>query len=156
MAALCIVAASAGPHGPMSAPLVSAQDDIIEDGGAAEVIGLDDEHFGRVGRLLDTGTKQDLHSAWCSPTNTLYVVGAGGLILRYDGVNWSQMDSGGTTRALNSVWGIDDNTIYAVGDAGELLLWTGQLPWWSNVRLSNFTDRLISISGWPRTGPAGQ
>ncbi|MDD5061835.1 MAG: fibronectin type III domain-containing protein, partial [Candidatus Marinimicrobia bacterium] len=51
---------------------------------------------------------------WGNSPSNIYFVGLEGAIVRYNGSNFTKMESGTTCR-LEDVWGIDDNHIWAVG-----------------------------------------
>jgi photosystem II stability/assembly factor-like uncharacterized protein len=71
----------------------------------------------------------DLYAIWNSPTNKLYIVGAGGTILSGTSVVTMTSQTSGTTQDLDGVWGSSDTDIYAVGNAGVILHSTGDGTW---------------------------
>jgi hypothetical protein len=88
--------------------------------------------------ILDTLTVGwDLYGVWgTSPTNVI-VVGAGGRILHYDGINWTQMPSG-TRQGIRGVWGSSARDVYAVTLEGGILHFDGNA--WDLVES---TDRAL-------------
>jgi hypothetical protein len=70
-------------------------------------------------------------------------VGDGGIILHYDGNNWSLMSSG-TTDDINGIWGSSSSDIFAVGYAGMILHYDGHT--WSPT-FSGASDDFNSIWG---------
>lgn len=65
-------------------------------------------------KTLSAGTTVELHGVWGTAANDVYVVGAGGTVLRYDGAKLSPMASG-TQTTLRGVWGSGASAVYAVG-----------------------------------------
>jgi hypothetical protein len=63
------------------------------------------------------------HVASTGPGNA-WAVGFNGLILRWDGVTWTDSPSG-TTKWLNGVWAGAPNDAWAVGQDGVALHWNG-------------------------------
>lgn len=59
-----------------------------------------------------------LLSIWGTSSRNLYAVGAGGVILKYDGVLWVQVPSG-VGGIIKGIWGVSNNEIYAVGNYSE-------------------------------------
>lgn len=57
-------------------------------------------------------------------SKNVFVVGADGLILHYDGINWIRERSG-TNNWLKRIWGVDSNNIFTVGDYGTILYYDG-------------------------------
>ncbi|MFH2010612.1 MAG: glucosyltransferase-I, partial [bacterium] len=65
-----------------------------------------------------------LWDVWGSSDSDIFAVGELGLILHYDGVAWSEMDSG-TEQTLNAVWGSSPENVFAVGNGGVILRFDG-------------------------------
>lgn len=65
-----------------------------------------------------------LRSVWVSPSQTAFVVGDFGAILRSTPAGWASMDSG-SQEGLLGVFGVDDTDVWAVGTKGTALHWTG-------------------------------
>jgi len=105
-----------------------------------------------LGALADWGWRNPLPQGntlsrvWCGGPNFYLAVGGGGTILRYDGSNWSFMDSG-TTTWLQGVWGSSTTDIFAVGAGGTILHYDGSS--WSAMA-SGTTEPLLTVWG---TGP---
>ena len=76
--------------------------------------------------LPSTGTSADLYAVWGSSPSSVYAVGAGGAIVKFDGTSFSPMTSG-TTNTLRAISAPRDNTsrVLAAGDAGTLLELSG-------------------------------
>ncbi|MBI3070863.1 MAG: hypothetical protein HYY84_01920, partial [Deltaproteobacteria bacterium] len=73
---------------------------------------------------MDSGTRSDLFAVWGSSAMNIYAVGAGGVILKYDGNSgnqWSVM-ANPVSIQLNGVHGSSTgSTVYAVGNNGVVL-----------------------------------
>lgn len=97
-------------------------------------------------------TNNDLDGVWGTSSSDVFVVGANGTILHYDGRSWTAMESG-TTQGLYAVWGSSSNDVYAVGYGGTVLHYDGTS--WSSTpipypRGGNETRDLYAVWG---TGP---
>ena len=88
---------------------------------------------------------EDLRGVWGSGPRDVFAVGAGGVIMRYDGVRWYLMFSP-TRKELRSVWGTGPTDVYAVGEDGIVLRFDG--AHWM-VRDAPVQDLLLSIQGEP-------
>ena len=64
-----------------------------------------------------------LNGVWGAAANDIWAVGDGGVIVHFNGVDWSTIPSG-TTENLSSIWGSGPNDIWAGGDSGILLHYT--------------------------------
>jgi hypothetical protein len=84
-----------------------------------------------------------LFGVWGSSSVDVYAVGAEGTILHYDGISWSQMDSG-TVNDLYDVWGTSSSDIFAAGRGGTILHYNGNS--WSAME-SNTDDSIEAIWG---------
>lgn len=67
---------------------------------------------------------QTLTSIWGSSTNSIWAVGDGGMILRWDGSQWNRVSSN-TSANLSKVRGIVGGNTLVVGEAGFVAEWTG-------------------------------
>ncbi len=76
--------------------------------------------------LPSTGTSADLYAVWGSSPSSLYAVGLGGAIVKFDGTSFSPMTSG-TTSTLRAISAPRDNPsrVLAAGDAGTLIELSG-------------------------------
>jgi len=74
----------------------------------------------------------------------VYAVGTSGTILRFDGVSWSDMDSG-TNEHLSSVWANSPMNIITTGYSGTILRFDGVS--WSEMN-SGTNYNLYAISGY--------
>ena len=66
-----------------------------------------------------TGTAR-IGGIWGSGASDIYLVGADGLLLRFDGAGWRSIVSG-TTVTLHDVWGSGSSDVYVVGSEGTVL-----------------------------------
>lgn len=71
-----------------------------------------------------------LHSVWGFSNSNVFAVGDDGVILHYDGNEWTPMISG-TTADLYAAWGASITSVFAVGRYGTILLYNGSQ--WSNI-----------------------
>lgn len=65
-----------------------------------------------------------LRAVWASDASSVWAVGTGGTIVRFDGTLWSSSQSG-TTAQLNGIWGTSGSDLWAVGSKGALLHFDG-------------------------------
>jgi hypothetical protein len=65
-----------------------------------------------------------LRAVWGSASDNVFAVGRSGTIVRFDGAQWSAMDTG-TSANLQGVWGSAADNVYAVGGGGTLLHFNG-------------------------------
>jgi hypothetical protein len=84
-----------------------------------------------------------LRAVWGNSGSDVFAVGDGGTILHYDGVDWSNMDSG-TSQPLYDVWGSSGSDVFAVGDGGTILHYDG-MTW--NAMSSHTSVRLEGVWG---------
>jgi hypothetical protein len=85
-----------------------------------------------------------LRDVWGTSPTDVYAVGDGGAIVHYDGVDWTEMDSG-KEAALRDVWGTSSFDVYAVGD-GVVLRFDGAI--WDDEPLAPGRD-LFGVWGAP-------
>jgi len=81
-------------------------------------------------------------SLWASPSKQLYAVGQGGLVLHYDGTQWSTLELT-TPHGLYGVWGTADDDVFVVGAGRSILHYDGE-TW---TRMQNEGDSLRSVWG---------
>jgi hypothetical protein len=94
------------------------------------IAGLILHYDGQGWSRMDSGTSYPLYGIWGTGPNEVVAVGGltvppvegepsteCGIILRYDGSNWSEMWSG-TTLRLKCIWGSGPNDIFTAGDRG--------------------------------------
>jgi len=77
----------------------------------------------------EIGISERLNGIWGNTSDDVFAVGSKGLILHYDGTQWSAMEpekSRTTFRKLNAVWGRSGSEVYAVGNRGTILYYNGQ------------------------------
>jgi uncharacterized membrane protein len=65
-------------------------------------------------------TSGTLYGIYAAAPNDIWAVGAGGVIIHYDGTAWSQVQSP-TTTTLRNITGIPGGGLIAVGDSGVVL-----------------------------------
>lgn len=90
-----------------------------------------------------SGVSSALLGVWGSSATSLWAVGDGGTILKWNGTAWAAQTSGVAT-SLRAVWGVDASTVWAVGDGGAILKWNGTA--WS-AQTSGTTNALRSVWG---------
>jgi len=73
-------------------------------------------------RASKSDNKNDLHGVAALPSGTVWAVGDGGTILRFDGTEWKSTPSG-TTQNLIGVWADPSGDAWAVGQNGTALHW---------------------------------
>ncbi|MFT5234178.1 MAG: hypothetical protein ACI9UQ_002221 [Candidatus Krumholzibacteriia bacterium] len=103
--------------------------------------------------VLTTGL--GIHAVWGSDKNSMWAVGAGGLILHNDGTGWKK-DQGLTFGSLGAIWGAAWNDIWAAGSSGALVHYDGNA--WSSVTppvLGSFNTMWGSASDDIWVGGAG-
>lgn len=84
---------------------------------------------------------------WAADDDRVWFGGAGGLIVRWDGVRFVNTLSG-TNRAINAMWGLDHSNIWAVGASGTILKWNGAV--WA-AQASGVTETLTGVWGTSAT-----
>jgi len=67
---------------------------------------------------MESGTTEHLKGIWGSSATDVFAVGKDGIILHYDGSNWSDISSG---KGLWDVWGSSNTDVFAVGEYGTIL-----------------------------------
>jgi hypothetical protein len=70
------------------------------------------------------GTSRHLNGIWASAWSDIWVVGANGTILHFDGTGWTTVPSG-TQQHLFDVWGFSPSNVVAVGTCGTILHYGG-------------------------------
>ena len=87
----------------------------------------------------------ELNAVWGSGPKDVFVVGASGKIVHYDGQNW-QAQTSPTTSHLHGVWGSGPNDVYAVGSGGTIIHYDGQ-GWTSMVSNTSYTRWAVGGAG---------
>ncbi len=88
-------------------------------------------------------TPKRLDGIWGSSKSSIYAVGAGGLVLYFNGTAWKEMIN--TTKVdLYAVWGTKSGKVFAVGEKGTVLLYDGTS--WKQM-MSNSTEPLFGVWG---------
>jgi regulation of enolase protein 1 (concanavalin A-like superfamily) len=90
-----------------------------------------------------SGVTSALQGVWGNSSSSLWSVGDGGTILKWNGTAWSAQTSGVST-TLRAVWGVDASNVWTVGDSGVILRWNGTA--WS-AQTSGTTNALRSVWG---------
>lgn len=92
--------------------------------------------------LEDSGTAKTLYDVQGASERLVFVVGAGGTLLRYDGAGWAAQQSG-TSADLRGLSVVSAQVAWAVGRGGLALRYDGQR--WSPVA-TGVTDDLLSVA----------
>ena len=90
-----------------------------------------------------SGVTSALQAVWGTSTTSMWSVGDGGTILKWNGTAWSAQTSGVST-SLRAVWGVDASNVWAVGDSGVILRWNGT-AW--NAQTSGTANALRGVWG---------
>lgn len=83
-----------------------------------------------------------------APSQSVWVVGSGGYVGRYDGTTWQRIMAP-TTVSINGVAAFAENDVWFAGDSGTLLHWNGTAI---TAVPSGTTADLHKIWGSPTTG----
>ncbi len=86
---------------------------------------------------ITPGRGNDFKAVWGSSENNVFVVGASGVILHYDGNGWTEMTRA-TYKILNGIWGSSEKDIFAVGTDGAIIHYDGNK--WSEMSSGVFTS----------------
>lgn len=100
----------------------------------------------------------NLNTIHCSSSTNCFAAGASGVIIRWDGNNWSLPPSGGWdtgNQTWNDVWAFDANSGFVVGAAGEIWRLSGG-TWtrsqdtgsqtWNTIWMLNATNGFVAGS----------
>ncbi|MDO8705843.1 MAG: hypothetical protein Q7J84_12945 [Sulfuricaulis sp.] len=84
--------------------------------------------------LADSGLvpSENLNSIYCLDASNCFAAGDNGTLLRWNGVNWSDVSGGVTTENMNGIFCFSVSDCIAVGDNGTVLRWNGT-SWLSTV-----------------------
>jgi hypothetical protein len=103
--------------------------------------------------VLENITNARLNSIWGIAEDDIFAVGSGGVVVHYDGSEWSERKltywagiSGWVSRDLHGVWGSDANNVFAVGN--------NRLVWYYNG--SNWLCRESTLLANPLYGVWGR
>jgi hypothetical protein len=109
--------------------------------------------------LVPTGTIEALTGVWGASASLAFAVGTGGIVLRWNGTNWSQMTSP-TTATLLEVWGRSATEVYITGVDGTVYRWDGTSWIFVAPEAVLFGDAghhaVVGIHFGTSTGPAWQ
>jgi len=82
--------------------------------------------------VLENITNARLNSIWGIAEDDIFAVGSGGVVVHYDGSEWSETTltyragiSGWVSRDLHGVWGSDVNNVFAVGNNRQVWYYNG-------------------------------
>lgn len=89
-----------------------------------------------------SGVTALLNSTFVLNESDIWAVGAGGVIIHFDGTSWIQVESG-VSANLNDVWFVDATHGYAVGDGGSVIFYDGTT--WSSQSVG-ITTNLYGVS----------
>jgi hypothetical protein len=92
----------------------------------------------------DIEPREFLKGVWGSSETDVFAVGENGMIIHYDGVEWTKMKSP-TGEHLYGVWGSSGTDVFAVGENGTILHYDG-LTWSADVE-SGTNEALRAIWG---------
>ena len=85
----------------------------------------------------------EIEAVWGSTARDVWAVGAGGVILRWNGSAWSRA-RGITTSSLHAIWGQRSYDVWAAGDAGTLQgSWKG-----ASITTGHPLEGLLKRYGW--------
>ena len=88
-----------------------------------------------------TGTSQTLYGVWAAAPDDVWVAGASGTMLHWNGLGWTTVPSG-TTNHLWRIWGRADDDIMAVGRLGAAVHYNGSA--WTQVAPSSIDWEISS------------
>jgi len=91
---------------------------------------------------------------WGSGPSDVYVVGAEGLLVRFDGQKWTKINPG-TTAALHDVWGSGPSDVFVVGVSGTVLRYDG-VTWKAMASGTKASLRSVWGSGPTRVFAVGK
>lgn len=89
-------------------------------------------------------TWSNLFSIWGTAEDDIWAVGATGVILHYDGTEWTEQTSP-TTNALYDVWATAPDEAWAVGASQTLLRWDGTS--WTQLVSTSSTISFREVQG---------
>lgn len=68
--------------------------------------------------------REDFRAIWGESPSNMFVVGSSGTILRNNGEEWEELESG-TSLTIRDIWGPLSDNLFAVGEGGMLLRFDG-------------------------------
>ncbi len=95
------------------------------------------------GESILSDTPEFFYTVWGSSSSDVFAVGTDGVIVHYDGVGWSNMNSG-VNYDLYDIWGSSPYDVFAVGDKGTILHYDG--TGWNKMD-SGTNKILLDVSG---------
>ncbi|MCB9557463.1 MAG: hypothetical protein H6707_15250 [Deltaproteobacteria bacterium] len=99
-------------------------------------------HFdGSVWRTVsfNVPTKTQLHGVFALDEKAVYAVGDG-LILKYDGTNWTEDHKSSYSSAFRAAWGHPQGSMYTVGEQGTIKSRSSSSSYWSTHYISSSTN----------------
>jgi len=95
------------------------------------------------GESVLSDTPEWFYKVWGTSSSDVFAVGTEGVIVHYDGVAWSNMDSGVNYNLLD-LWGYSPHDVFAVGEKGTIIHYDGK--GWNNME-SGTEEILIDVGG---------
>ena len=92
---------------------------------------------------IDSGTSENLWDVWGQSADDVWIVGANGTILQWDG-NALQEFENVSDKSIYGVWGSSSDDVWAVGDMGTIVHWNG-VSW--SPEESSTSNRLLDVWG---------
>lgn len=100
--------------------------------------------------IYDKITSENLNDVHMVLSNNGWAVGSNGVILHWDGTNWSLHSDVGDTH-LNAISSISTNNVWAVGDSGKIFNWNG-IAWAEFIDMGDMAlydiEMVASNDGW--------
>ncbi|OFX88892.1 MAG: hypothetical protein A2W99_05355 [Bacteroidetes bacterium GWF2_33_16] len=104
---------------------------------------IDENNYSNYEMVL-SNVPLDFEDIWGIDSNNIYIVGEKGIIIHYDGTEWSRLNDIPIKQTLNSIWGSTEDNIFVVGDWGTILHFNGSN--WS-LQESPTKENLFDIWG---------
>jgi hypothetical protein len=108
---------------------------------------------GSTWRAIKLSYTGSIYGFWGTASNNLYAVGLGGMILHFDGNQWTQMYSGSRTLLMSDICGFSNNEIYACGY--DQTTGRGVLLFFDGTSWKTLFDNIFNF-GDSTNNPAGQ
>jgi hypothetical protein len=94
-----------------------------------------------------------IYSFWGASSNSLFAVGSNGMILHFDGNQWTKMNSGTNISAVSDIFGFSDNQVYASGY--DETTGRGVLLYYDGANWQTLFDNIFN-GGDPTGAPRGE
>jgi len=85
---------------------------------------------------------EGLNEIWGSSASDVFAVGDLGVVVHFDGEDWTPQPTPASTPGLRAIWGVGGDEVYAAGEAGGLLRYDGRA--WSAID-SGATETLTGV-----------